>query len=51
MDVMGTLDLSIQGWFINPDDIVRTLPKALPPCLAPLVYLLRWFSLVLQSFT
>ncbi len=25
MDVMGTLDLSIQGWFINPDDIVRTL--------------------------
>ena len=25
MDVMGTLDLSIQGWFINPDDIVRML--------------------------
>jgi hypothetical protein len=37
MDVMGTLDLSIQGWFINPDDIVRTfylLLVALHCCLA-----------------
>jgi hypothetical protein len=43
MDVMGTLDLSIQGWFINPDDIVRTschLLVALPLLLGHhLVYL------------
>ena len=30
MDVMGTLDLSIQGWFINPDDIVRTFTHMAP---------------------
>lgn len=61
MDVMGTLDLSIQGWFINPDDIVRTFCRllvALPslhghlvkshPLRAALPSLLIAFTQVLQ---
>ncbi len=41
MDVMGTLDLSIQGWFINPDDIVRTLLWRFRGCLTT-----TWFTCV-----
>ena len=38
MDVMGTLDLSIQGWFINPVDLVSI---CVPCCCASCTHM-RW---------